>query len=185
MCMHKHISNTWWLWLLVAAFCAWDMSSSFRFPGHPSTGWVLDKMFSGQLSVTSRPVFFREMWMVDCSCTGKQSTGYRLMAMLCNYKQWCTDGFRCAWRLSCSSWTWRLVSIAKMVGLPHVFVLLTFNSVIMWVHVLMHYFHISKAVWWPLSCGEWVLFLWGGWLNQVSTQIWIFGEVVYYFSTQI
>ena len=44
---------------------------------------------------------------------------YRLMAMPYNYKQRCTDGFRgCAWRLSCSPWTWIFVSIAEMVALP-------------------------------------------------------------------
>ena len=72
-CMHNYINNTWWLWLLVAAFCAWDSKQ-------PPVSWLppmaLDKMFHVQWATISniQACLFREMWMVDRSCTGKQST---------------------------------------------------------------------------------------------------------------
>lgn len=97
--------------------------------------------------------------------------------MPCSYKQRCTDGFRCAWRLSCSPWTWIFVSIAEMVALPCVSVTLC-EHIIMLMHYVFGKLHfksclVTFVMWWVV-------------LNQVSTQICnvqIFGEVVYYFTT--
>ena len=174
-CMHNYISNTWWLWLLVAAFCAWDSKQ-------PLVYWLppmaLDKMFHVQWATISNIQACLFQGDVDGWSFMYRKTvyWYRLMAMPCSYKQRCTDGFRCAWRLSCSPWTWIFVSIAEMVALPCVSVTLC-EHIIMLMHYVFGKLHfksclVTFVMWWVV-------------LNQVSTQICnvqIFGEVVYYFS---
>ena len=144
--------------------------------------WTKCVMFSGQLSVTSRPAFFREMWMVVCSCTGKQSTDidwWQCRATTNNGVQMVLEGHRFAPCLSCSPWTWIFVSIAEMVAVPCVSISLCEH--IRWCITFWQTTFQKAALRHVVSHPLWVC-----WLTQLSTQICnvqIFGEAVYYFST--
>ena len=169
--------------LLTLWFCAWDMNSSFRFSGHPSTGWVLDKMCHVQWATISNiQACLFQGDVDDCSCTGKQSTDidwWQCRATTNNGVQMVLERHRFAQCLSCSPWTWIFVSIAEMVAVPCVSISLCEH--IRWCITFWQTTFQKAALRHVVSHPLWVC-----WLTQLSTQICnvqIFGEAVYYFST--